>query len=67
MKSDINLLSIKRRNGGIYVDASDNVVVAKVHITILDDAENVLEQGQDVSQGGQLWEIYISTAEEKSG
>ena len=36
---------IERRDGRIRVQASDNVLVARVQVTILDEQGNLLEQG----------------------
>jgi hypothetical protein len=40
--------TIKRMGNLIRVEASDNVIVAKVRVTILDAGGKVLEQGQAV-------------------
>ena len=37
---------VSRRSGCIRIDASDNVHVAKVRVTISDEQGNVLEQGE---------------------
>ena len=56
--------SIKRTGNLIRVDASDNVMVAKVQVTILDAEGKVLEQGQAVQVEANWWE-YVSSNEGK--
>ena len=51
----------RRKTGNlIRVDASDNVMVAKVRVTILDAEGKVLEQGRAVQAEANWWE-YISS------
>ena len=52
---------VSRRSGCIRIDASDNVHVARVQVTISDEQGNVLEQGE----AGQVygwWEFETRTA-----
>ncbi len=44
------------RNDRIFVEASDNVMVAKVEIMILDEQGEILEQGEAVRVQGDWWE-----------
>src|SRR3972149_2786558 len=52
---------IEWQDGHIRVWASDNVMVTKVSITILDREGNVMEQGEAV-QGKELWWEYVPNA-----
>ena len=52
--------SIERKDGRIRVEASDNVMVVKVRVTILDAQEKALEQGQAVQAEGNWWECVLS-------
>ncbi len=56
--------SIERKNGVIQVRASDNVMVTMVEVTVLDEAGNLLAQGQAVHTAGNVWE-YVSDVEGK--
>jgi hypothetical protein len=47
---------VQRRDGKIFVAASDNVVVAKVVVTVLDNAGTVLEKGKAIAGEGDCWE-----------
>ena len=53
---------IERKDKLIRVEASDNVMVAKVRVTILDPGGKVLEQGQAVQADDGGWE-YVSSKE----
>ena len=58
---------IQRKDGRILVEASDNVMVTKVVITILDEQEKVLENGEGTRQeapstGSGWWEYVPNTA-----
>ena len=53
---------VQRRDGRILVEASDNVMVTKVVITILDDEGKVLDKGEGVRQKGDWWEYVPNTA-----
>jgi hypothetical protein len=48
----------------ICVEASDNVMVAKVQVTILDAEGKVLEQGEAVQAEDDWWE-YVASNEGK--
>lgn len=56
--------SIKQQNGHILIEAMDNVLVAKVTVTVLDKEGNLRERGQAVQVKGSLWE-YAHTGEGK--
>ena len=45
----------------IVVEASDDVLVTRVQITILDHAGSVLEKGEAVRKAGDWWE-FVSPA-----
>ena len=55
---------IERKGKLIRVEASDNVMVAKVRVTILDPGGKALEQGDAVQAEGNWWE-YVSSKEGK--
>jgi len=55
---------VQRQGEHIQVNATDNVLVAKVVITILDEQGKVLEQGEAVLQSGHSW-VYTASAEGK--
>ena len=44
------------RNDRIFVEASDNVMVAKVEIIILDERGEIIEQGEALRVQGDWWE-----------
>lgn len=48
---------IERREGRILVQACDNVMVAKVQVTILDEEGKVLEKGDALRSDGDWWEF----------
>ena len=48
---------VEQLDGRILVRASDNVLVTRVQVTVLDDDENVLEQGEAVRSHGDWWEF----------
>jgi C4-dicarboxylate-specific signal transduction histidine kinase len=48
---------VERREGRILVEASDNVMVAKVIVTIYDEHNQLLERGDAVPQEGNMWEF----------
>jgi hypothetical protein len=54
--------TIERKDKLIRVEASDNVMVAKVQVTVLDVEGKVLEQGQAVQTDDRWWE-YVSSKE----
>lgn len=47
--------AIERRDGGIWVRASDNVMVSRVEVTVSDAAGFVLAQGLAVAVQPTLW------------
>ena len=53
---------IERREGCILVEATDNVMVARVKVTILDAEGKILETGEAIRGEGDLWE-YASQAQ----
>jgi hypothetical protein len=53
---------IVRREGEIFVEASDNVMVTRVQVTLLDEEGKVLEKGEATRGEGDWWE-YASTLE----
>ena len=48
---------VERQEGRILVEASDNILVAKVVVTIFDEQNRVLEIGDAIRQEGDLWEF----------
>lgn len=56
---------IARQDGRILVEASDDVLVTKVNVTILDDEGGVLEAGEAVREEGDWWE-FVSRADGKT-
>lgn len=52
---------VERKYGRIRVEASDNVMVAKVQVTILDGARKVLEKGDAVQVDERWWEFASDT------
>lgn len=52
---------IERQAGGILVQASDNIMVTKVQVTVLDDAGQVLEKGEAVRGAGNWWKFASRT------
>jgi hypothetical protein len=55
--------NIERVDKLIRVQASDNVMVAKVRVTILDAGGKALEQGQAVQAENSGWWEYVSSKE----
>src|SRR6266545_3877721 len=56
---------LERREGCIRVEATDNIMVAKVQVTVLDEEGKVLEKGEAVRCKGDWWE-FPSTTEGKT-
>jgi hypothetical protein len=53
---------IERKKGRIRVQASDDVLVTKVRVTVLDGPDgNVLERGEAVRRRGNWWEFASQT------
>jgi hypothetical protein len=48
---------IQRRKGCIRVEASDNIMVARVRVTILDEQGAVLEKGEATRTKGNWWKF----------
>jgi len=55
---------IECRNGRILVQASDNVLVTKVQVTVFDEKGTVLEKGEAVRGEQDCWE-FVSPVEGK--
>ena len=56
--------SVERMDGKVRVNATDNVMVARVQITILDDVGSVIEKGEAQKvEGSEWWEYEVSSAE----
>lgn len=53
---------IERRDGRILVEATDNILVAKVQVTILDEQGKPLETGQAIEGEGNWWEFTPQTS-----
>jgi hypothetical protein len=53
---------IERLAGCIRVQASDNVMVAKVTVTLMDDQERILEQGDARQVYESIWEYIPQSA-----
>jgi len=47
--------AVRRRGEVIEVEATDNVAVAKVLVSVLDEEGNAVEQGEAVLQENQVW------------
>jgi hypothetical protein len=56
---------IERREGRVLIEATDNVMVAKVQVTILDEEGQALEKGEATKAEGNWWE-FTSNAEGKT-
>ena len=52
---------IERQDGRILVEATDNVMVANVQVTILDEKRKVMQKGEAARSDGDWWE-FASTA-----
>ncbi len=55
---------VDRREGIIYIQASDNVMVASVQVMVLDEEGGIREKGEGVRGEGDWWE-YTAIAEGK--
>jgi len=53
---------IERAEGCIRVRASDNVMVTRVQVTVLDEEGKIVERGEGVRGEGDCWE-FVSSAE----
>ena len=56
--------AIERRDGRIRVEASDNVMVTRVQVTVLDEKGKVVEKGKAVKADERWWE-YVTSADGK--
>jgi hypothetical protein len=56
---------IERKDGRILVEATDNILVAKVYVTVFDEENKIIEMGDAVRQAGDWWE-FASNAEGKT-
>jgi hypothetical protein len=56
---------IEQKEGCIRVQATDNIMVARVQVTVLDEEGRVLETGEAVRSAGNWWE-FASQAEAKT-
>jgi len=56
---------VERRGGSILVEATDNVMVARVRVTVLDQEGKVLEAGEAVRGEGDCWEFVSPTHGDK--
>jgi hypothetical protein len=57
---------IERRKGRIRVEVTDNIMVAKVQVTVLDEEGRVLEKGEAVRRKGDWWEFALRHTEGKT-
>ena len=53
--------SVERQEGRILVEATDNILVARVKVTVLDQDGKVLEAGDAVKGEGDWWEFASHT------
>jgi hypothetical protein len=49
--------AIEREAGHVIVRASDNVMVTRVQVTVLDEQGNAIEKGDAVQRKGEWWEL----------
>jgi hypothetical protein len=56
--------AIERRDGRIRVEASDNVLVVRVQVTVMDEKGKIMEKGNAVKADGDWWE-YVTNANGK--
>jgi hypothetical protein len=52
---------VERQEGRIVVKATDNILVARVKVTVLDQDGKVLEAGEAVKGEGDWWEFASHT------
>src|SRR5690349_23293019 len=52
---------VERLDGCIRVKATDNIMVAKVFVTVFDEAGEILETGDAIRREGDWWEFASST------
>ena len=53
--------SIERTEDRVHVHATDNVLVAKVVVSILDEEGNVVEKAEGIKGEGDWWEVVCAT------
>ena len=53
---------IQRRNGYILVEATDNIMVTRVRVTILDGERKVMEKGDAIMTRGNWWKFTTQTS-----
>ena len=58
------IYQVQRMEGRVLVQASDNILVTRVQVKLLDEEGRVLETGEGIRQAGDWWE-YVPT--EKAG
>jgi hypothetical protein len=52
---------IEQREGCILVEATDNILVARVRVTVMDEEGKVLEKGEAVRTEGDWWQFDSHT------
>jgi hypothetical protein len=52
---------VERKEGRVLVEASDNIMVAKVFVTIFDEQNKIIEMGDAIRQEGDWWEFACHT------
>ncbi len=52
---------VERRKGYIRVEATDNIMVARVRVTIQDEEGKVIEKGEAVRSRGNWWKFATQT------
>lgn len=52
---------IERKEGLVRVHATDNVLVAKIVVSILDEEGNVVEKGEGIKGEGDWWEVVCAS------
>ena len=49
--------AVEKKDGCIRVQASDNILVSRVHVTVLDEQGGTLEAGEAIKSEGDWWEF----------
>ena len=52
---------VERQEGCILVEASDNIMVTKVYVTVFDEDNKIVEMGDAVRKEGDWWEFVSHT------
>ena len=52
---------IEKKKGRIRVQATDNVMVTRVHVSVLDEAGKIVEAGEATRKKGNWWEFASQT------